>query len=324
MAQKVAVITTGGTISTLEGPGGAVPRRGGAELLEQLGEAARGLEVELIEFAKIPGCEMAPQRMAELAAVVSRELSRGEIGGAVVTHGTDTIEESAFFCHMTVASEKPVVFTGSMRTGSELSWDGPRNLLDAIRVARWPRARGHGALLVMNEEIHSARFVTKGNGLALGAFHSPACGPLGRIYNGEPMLFTAPALARRIVEPKLDSNVATVTALSGEPVATLGEALARPGLRGLIVAGFGSGRVPLGWVKPLAAAARSGVSVVLASRTGAGAVDDPYGYGGAHYLRSAGLVAAHEMPAPKARLKLMLALGNAMDSATMREFFENE
>ncbi len=324
MDQKVALITTGGTISTLESPGGAVLRRGGAELLGQLGNGAEGLDLELVEFAKIPGCEMTPERMAELSIAVSRELSRDEIAGAAVTHGTDSIEESAFFCHLTVASEKPVVFTGSMRTGSELSWDGPRNLLDAIRVARWPRARGRGALLVMNEEIHSARFVTKGNGLALGAFHSPACGPLGRIYNGEPMLLTAPALARRIVEPRLDTNVATVTALSGEPVATLSQALARPGLRGLVVAGFGSGRVPLAWVKLLAEAVRGGVAVVLASRTGAGAVDDPYGYGGAHYLRSVGLVAAHEMPAPKARLQLMLALGNAMDSSALREFFENE
>ncbi len=324
MEHKVALITTGGTISTLGAPGGAIPKRGGAELLGALGEAAEGLDVEVIEFAKIPGCEMTPARMAELATTISRELSRSDMAGAAVTHGTDTIEESAFFCHLTVAGEKPVVFTGSMRTGSEPSWDGPRNLLDAIRVARWPQARGCGAMLVMNEEIHSARFVTKGNGLALGAFHSPACGPLGRIYNGEPMLFTKPAMARGIVEPKVDTNVLTVTALSGEPLDTLSQALARHGLRGLVVAGFGSGRVPLAWVKPLTQAVQDGIAVVLASRTGAGAVDDPYGYGGAHHLRSMGLVAAHEMPAPKARLKLMLALGNAMDSPALREFFENE
>ncbi len=324
MAQKVALITTGGTISTLDATGGAVPKRGGAQLFDQLGKAGEGLDVDLIEFAKIPGCEMTPARMAELSATVARELARSEVAGAVVTHGTDTIEESAFFCHLTVAGEKPVVFTGSMRTGSELSWDGPRNLLDAIRVAGWSRARGCGALLVMNEEIHSARFVTKGNGLVLGALHSPACGPLGRIYNGAPMLFTVPALIRLTVEPKVDTNVAYVNALSGESADTLAHSVARPGLRGLVVAGFGSGRVPLGWVKPLKEAVQNGIAVVLASRTGAGAVDDPYGYGGAHYLRGAGLIAAHEITAPKARLKLMLAIGNGMDTRTLRTFFEDE
>ena len=324
MAQaKIALITTGGTISTLDSGKGAIPKRTGAEMLEQIGAARAGFEVEVIEFSKIPGCEMTPARMAELSAVAARQLARDDVVGAVVTHGTDTIEETAFFCHLTLAGEKPAVFTGSMRTGSDLSWDGPRNMLDALKVARWDRARGIGAMLVMNEEIHSARFVTKGNGLTLATFHSPACGPLGRIYNGEPMLFTRPALTRRVVAPRVESEIAMVTALSGETHA-LDEALARPGLRGLVIAGFGSGRVPLSWVKPLEAAVRNRLPIVLASRTGAGAVDDPYGYGGAHYLRQAGLIAAHEMPAHKARIKLMLGLGNGMDAKGLKEFFENE
>ncbi len=322
-AKKIALITTGGTISTLDSGHGAVPKRGAAELLDQLGSARESLEVEVIEFAKMPGCEMTPAKMAELSRTIARELARGEIAGAAITHGTDSIEESAFVSHLTIASEKPVVFTGSMRTGSELSWDGPRNLLDAIRVAGWESARGIGTMLVMNEEIHSARFVTKGNGLTLSAFHSPSCGPIGRIYLGAPMLLTRPALERKAVEPKVEAEVAMVTALTGETRA-LAEALAQPRLRGMVVAGFGSGRVPLRWVDPLVEAAKSGVPVVLASRTGAGVVDDPYGFGGAHYLKGAGLISAHEMPAHKARLKLMLALGNGMSGDRLREYFESE
>jgi L-asparaginase len=320
---KVALITTGGTISTLDSGKGAVPRRGGKDLLRQLGSASAKGDVEVIEFAKIPGCEMTPAKMAELAQRVVQELARPEIAGAVVTHGTDTIEETAFFCHLTVKSEKPVVFTGSMRTGSQLSWDGPRNLLDALCVARLGRARGMGALLVMNEEIHSARFVTKGNGLALSAFHSPACGPLGRIYNGEPMLFTRPALKRKIVAARVEPNIAILAALPGEARA-LNEVLSRAGLGGLVVSGFGSGRVPLAWVKPLTEAVKNGLAVVLASRTGSGAVDDPYGYGGAHYLRNAGLISAHEMAPHKARIKLALALGNGMHGKRLKDFFEQE
>jgi L-asparaginase len=320
---KIALITTGGTISTLDSRQGTVPKAGGAQLLSVLGDAASGIEAEVVEFARIPGCEMTPEKMAELALVVERELARDEIAGAVVTHGTDTIEETAFVCHLTVTSDKPVVFTGSMRTGSELSWDGPRNLLDALKVASWPRLAGHGTVLVMNEEIHSARFVTKGNGLLLGAFYSPACGPLGRIYNGTPMLFTTPATARRRLAPRIEPAVALVRALSGD-TQSLGEALTRRGLRGLVIEAFGSGRVPPGWCEALEAAVQTGMPVVLASRTGGGAIGDPYGYRGASYLRKAGLIAAHEMPGHKARLKLMLALGNGLETGAIRDIFENE
>jgi len=320
---KVVLITTGGTISTFDKGRGAVVARDGAQLLRTLGAERRSLRVKVIDFARIPGCQMTPELMAKLSERIARELRGAEVAGAVVTHGTDTIEETAFFMHLTVASAKPVVFTGSMRTGSDLAWDGPRNLLDAIKVARWPRARGLGALLVMNEEIHSARFVTKGDGLTVSTFHSPACGPVGRIYNGEPMLLTVPALTRAMVAPHVDDNVAMVTAAPGERWA-LDEALARGGLRGMVIAGFGSGRVPFGWIGSIKRAVEGGLPVVLASRTGAGAIDDPYGYGGAHFLRAMELIAAHELPAHKARIKLMVALGNRMRGAKLRRYFEEE
>jgi L-asparaginase len=320
-SEHVVLITTGGTISTFDSGRGAVPKRGARELLACLEAHRDEVPARVAEFAKIPGCEMTPERMAALAQTVASELRRAGTAGAVVTHGTDTIEESAFLCHLTIASPKPVVFTGSMRTGSDLSWDGPRNLLDAMKLARSRAARGMGAMLVMNEKIHSARFVTKTNGQAVSTFHSPACGPLGRIYNGEPWIMLAPARRRRVLAPRLDARVATVTALSGD-ADSLGEALARPALRGIVIGGFGGGRAPLGWIPQLKQAIARGVAVVLASRTGAGAIDDPYGYGGAHYLRSIGLIAAHEMPPHKARLKLMLALGNGLRGAALRRYIE--
>ena len=320
---KIALISTGGTISTIDAGRGAVPQCGAAELLAMLGDAAREIEVETIEFARIPGCEMTPEAMVRLAQAIESALARDEIAGAVVTHGTDTIEESAFVSHLTVTSAKPVVFTGSMRTGSELSFDGPRNLLDALKVAGWPRAAGLGTLLVMNEQIHSARFVTKSNGQFVGAFHSPACGPLGRIYNGAPMLFTVPAASRRTLAPRIDTNVAAIRAQSGD-TNSLADALARPALRGLVVEGFGSGRVPPSWCEPLESAVTRGLAIVLASRSGAGAIGDSYGYAGANHLRQAGLIAAHELPGHKARLKLMLAIGNRLAITAIKDLFENE
>lgn len=319
---SVALITTGGTISTRDAGAGAVPRLSGADLLGLLGASPEIPQVDVIEFDRIPGCEMTPRRMVELATVVARESRRDPCLGVVVTHGTDTIEESAFVCHLTVGGNKPVVFTGSMRTSSDLSWDGPRNLLDALRVAASPDARGCGTLLVMNETIHSARFVTKTNGLVLGAFQSPACGPLGRIYNGVPLFLTKLTKPPRVLEPQLNDAVALVRTLSGDTV-SFHEALARPSLHGLVVEGFGSGRVPRAWCEPLHAAISRGVAVVLASRTGAGAIGDAYGYdGSATSLLRLGLIPAHELPGHKARLKLMLALGNGLCGEALRAYFE--
>ncbi len=319
---KIVVIATGGTISSRDAGAGAVPQLSGADLLQLVGTPADLPGVDVVEFSRIPGCEMTPAQMVALAALLTRELARDDCGGAVVTHGTDTIEESAFVCHLTVPSDKPVVFTGSLRNASDLSWDGPRNLLDALRVSASPAAHGMGALLVMNEEIHSARFVTKSNGLILGAFQSPACSPLGRIYNGAPRFFTRSAPPARRLEPQLDESVAVVRALSGDTT-SLAAALARPDLHGLVVEGFGSGRVPQSWVDRLQAAVQRGTAVVLASRTGAGAIGDPYGYpGSATGLLKLGLLPAHELPGHKARLQLMLALGNGLHGPTLRAYFE--
>ena len=320
--QTIAVITTGGTISCRDTGGGAVPQLSGADLLRLVGMPPDLPGVEVLEFTRIPGCEMTPARMAELARVVTRELAREDRCGVVVTHGTDTIEESAFVCHLTVPLDKPVVFTGSLRTASDLSWDGPRNLLDALRVAAAPGACGLGALVVMNEEVHSARFVTKKNGLILGAFQSPACGPLGRIYNGTALILTRPLLPPRRLEPSIDAAVAVVRALSGDTV-SLAATLAPPDLHGLVVEGFGSGRVPASWVEPLRATVQRGIAVVLASRIGAGMVGDPYGYAGsATNLLGLGLIPAHELPGHKVRLQLMLALGNGLRGAALRAYFE--
>jgi L-asparaginase len=299
-----------------------VPQLVGADLLRLLGEPATLPPIDVVEFARIPGCEMTPTRMTELANVLGAELARNDRCGAVVTHGTDTIEESAFVCDLTVPHGKPVVFTGSLRTASDLSWDGPRNLLDALCVAASPSTQGLGTLLVMNEEIHAARFVTKSNGVALGAFQSPACGPLGRIDNGAQRFFTRPAPPARTLDPTLDESVVAVRVLSGDTV-TLGSTLARSDLHGLVIEGFGSGRVPSSWVEPLRGAVARGIAVVLASRTGAGAIGDPYGYpGSATGLLRLGLLPAHELPGHKARLQLMLALGNGLRGDALRAYFE--
>jgi L-asparaginase len=318
----VVLITTGGTIACRDVGAGALPQLRGADLLRVLGEPGTLPPTDVVEFARIPGCEMTPAKMAELANVLRAELAPDDRAGAVVTHGTDTIEESAFVCDLTVPHGKPVVFTGSLRTASDLSWDGPRNLFDAMCVAASPSAHGLGTLLVMNEEIHAARFVTKRNGIALGAFQSPPCGPLGRIHNGVARFSARTVPPARRLGPRLDESVAVVRALSGDTVG-LAAALALPDLHGLVIEGFGSGRVPAAWVEPLRRAVEGGIAVVLTSRIGAGAIGDPYGYpGSASGLLRLGLIPAHDLPGHKARLQLMLALGNGLRGAALRAYFE--
>jgi L-asparaginase len=318
----VALITTGGTISTLDSGAGAVPVLRGSDLIKRLGETTHLPAVEVTELAQLPGCEMTPAMMAELALTVRRAAAAQDCIGVVVTHGTDTIEESAFLCHLTIAPEKPVAFSGSMRTASDLSWDGPRNLLDALRVAAAPLSRGAGTLLVMNEEIHAARFVTKSDGTSLGAFQSPACGRLGRIDNGDPRWFTRLAQHPPILEPALEPAVLVVRAMSGE-TAGLISALSQPQLRGLVVDGFGGGRVPASWCAGLEQALQAGVAVVLTSRTGGGPIGDTYGYqGSATSLLRRGVIPVHHLPAHKARLALMLALGNRLAGEALRQYLE--
>jgi L-asparaginase len=322
-AEKIVLITTGGRISTRDLGEGAVPKLGGRDLVKNLIATDREL-LEIVEFDQVPGSEMAPDRMAGLAGMVAGSLAPDDITGVVVTHGSDSLAESAFFCYLTVESDKPVVFTESMRASTDLSWDGPMNLHDALMIARWPGAKGLGALVVMHEQVHSARFVMQSEGLGLDAFSSPACGPIGRIYNGEPTLWVKPAIARTVLKPKIDGNVATVYAETGATEQRINQVLARDNLHGLIVAGFGSGRVPHSWSDALAEAAQKGLPIVLCSRTGVGGVGDRVGFQGADWLIKQGLIPANELSPDKARVKLMLALGNGLSAPALRDYFVNE
>ncbi|MGH7906842.1 MAG: asparaginase [Candidatus Binataceae bacterium] len=322
-ASKIVLVTTGGRISTKNlGGDGVVPRMSGRDLLKEIG--ALKIPPEVIEFDQIPGCEMAPDRMAGLANIVATQAARDDVAGVVVTHGADTLAESSFFCHLTVGGDKPVVFTESMRASSDPSWDGPANLRGALAVAQWSRASGLGALVVCNDEIHSARFVIPTHTTTLNAFQSPTCGPLGRLYYGLPVLFVKPVLNRTVLAPKIDVRVSGIVADSGIDPRVLEMTLDQDDLHGLVIAGFGSGRAPLLWVEPLSAAAKRGLPIVLCSRVGVGPIGDRYAIQGADYLRRQGLIAAPEMSVHKARVKLMIALGNGLSGGSLKDYFESE
>jgi glutamin-(asparagin-)ase len=238
---------------------------------------------------------------------VSEVLKDDGVDGVILTHGTDTIEETAYFLHLTLKSAKPVVVVGAMRPPSAMSSDASLNLYDAVSVAIHPASRGKGVLVVANDEIHTARDVTKTNSFKLEAFRSPY-GALGYVVEGQPRYYRTPSRDHTVLTqwsiddldalPKVDI-VYAYGALDEDVIGTVAS-----DADGLIYAGTGNGNVAGHLVGPLREAARNGLRVVRASRTGNGVVirngaqpDDDYGW----------LVVDDQAP-QKARILLMLAL----------------
>ena len=309
----VAVLALGGTIAmTSDRPGGDVAPGLSAD---ELVAAVPGLDrVDVTVVARtvlsVPGASLTFADLGELAALIDRLAD--EVDGVVLTQGTDTIEETAFALDLTVRADLPVVVTGAMRNPTLAGADGPANLLAAIQVAACPGVRGYGTLVVLSDEIHAARRVRKTHSTSVSAFVSPDTGPLGHVVAGAPRLLARPAA--RVVLPvgAGEPVVALVTAALGDDFPLLRPV--RTDLDGLVVAGFGVGHVPAGTVDLLAEYAAR-VPVVLAGRTGAGAVHEAtYGFPGSELdLQRRGLLNAGFLDPYKARVLLRALLAAGLD-----------
>ncbi|PXW28449.1 asparaginase [Paraburkholderia caballeronis] len=252
---------------------------------------------------------------------VSALLAQPDVDGVVIAHGTDTIEETAYFLHLTLKSAKPVVVVGSMRPPSALSSDAALNLYDALAVAADPASRGLGALVVVNDEIHTARDVAKRNSFKLEAFGSPY-GPLGYVVEGVPRYYRRPARPHTLDTPwsadALDAlpKVDVVHAYGALDRRVI-DAIAADA-RGLIYAGTGNGNVSESLIGPLRDAARGGLRVVRASRTGSGVVVR----NGAQPDGAFGWLTVDDQLPQKARILLMLALTQTDDPAALQAAFD--
>ena len=318
----VVVLTTGGTISTRDVDGsGARPVLRGQDLLQQIPDLGAVAEVEVAELAFVPGAFMTLATMRQMSERARQILSQAQVAGLVVTHGTDTLEESAYLLYLTVDTDKPVVFTGAMRNSSQIGFDGYRNLYDAIRVAASESARGLGTLVVLNEEIHSARWVTKTNGQKEDTYESPATGPVGVVYGDGPHVFTRP-LPHPVLPPRLEPRVDLIRlCVDGDDKFI--RCAAEAGTRGLVLEVFGGGRINPPLLPALDRALAGGMMIVATTRCITGNMWDMYGYEGAFRdLQRRGVIFAHDLPGHKARLKLMLALGNGLSRAQAGEYFE--
>ena len=321
--RRVVVLALGGTISSSSSAAGGpvTPTLRADDLLAAVpGLADLGVYIEAVDVRRVAGSAVHLDDVLTVAGLVRERVDAG-FDGAVVTQGTDTIEETSYALDLLHGVDAPVVVTGAMRNPTLAGADGPANLLAAVAVAASPSARGLGCLVTFGDEIHVASRVRKTHTTSPATFVSANGGPLGYLVEGEPRLLNLPR--RYVIGAPVGPlpRVAVVPATLGDDGALLGSIV--DGVDGLVVAGFGVGHVPPPWVPVLAAAARR-IPVVLASRTGAGAVlSATYDFPGSErdLQAHAGLIPAGFLDAYKARILLMFALAKGADRAALAAAF---
>jgi L-asparaginase len=319
------VIATGGTIASLVDPATGAVRP--AVRAEDLIAGVPGLErygpFEVEEVDHVSGWNVTPTTMLVVARRAAAALRDAHVDGVIVTHGTDTVEETAFLCDLTVSSDKPIVFAAAMRSGSEVAPDGPRNLLDAATIASDPAARELGSMLVLNDEVHAARWARKRDSFRISAFASPGRGPIAYVTPGAAR-FLAPPLRRHLVPlpESLDRPVPIVQTYTGIEEHTIDAVLEATRAEGLVVEGTGLGNVPGTAVPAVERALARGLPVGVATRVLSGGTRAVYGGpGGGVTLRELGVLAAGQLSAAKARLLLMLLLAAPDRGSRLRDRF---
>jgi L-asparaginase len=322
--KKVVVISTGGTIAMKYDAkvGGAVPAVTGAELVNAVPPLKDVCPLEVVEFSNIPSPHMTPALMWKLSNTVDEILEKPDVAGVVITHGTDTLEETSYLLDLTLNSQKPVCLTAAMRHASGISPDGGKNILCAVQTAAAQEAVGKGALVVMNEEIHAAREVTKTHTGNVKTFASPFWGPLGYV-DEDRVIFRRESLHRQKIRPEVPVEEVYLLKMAAGNDDLLLNYLVEKKVKGIVLEGLGRGNIPPPAVPGIKAALKAGIPVVLTSRVLGGRVLDVYGYeGGVKPLKEMGVILGGEINGQKARIKLMLILGLTSNPAEIQDYFD--
>ena len=320
----IVILATGGTIagqgaSSEQTTGYKAGVVGVDQLIQAVPELKHVASVSGEQVFNMASEDMSTSQIAALSARVNALLARSDVDGVVITHGTDTIEETAYYLDLTVNSEKPVVMTASMRPSTAISADGPMNLLEAVRVAANPNAGGRGVMVVLNDRIGAARFVTKSNTTALDTFKAPEEGYMGRIvgpdvvfdYHPDRLHTTHSAFAG--MTSSKQPNVIILSGYQDDPGFLFDAAIAQH-VDGIIFAGPGAGSVSSRSREGMQRAIAKGITIVRTSRTGSGNTPtDPQLPG----------VVADSLNAPKARILLLLALQKTHDANQLQTWFHS-
>ena len=322
--KKILVVFTGGTFSMMidEKTGGAVPRYSGNELLGMIPQAKSLAEIECFDFGKYPGPHVTPELMLDLSKKINTKLKSDKYDGVIVTHGTDTLEETAYFLDLTIRTEIPIVVIGAMKNSSEPDWDGPRNLIDALHICLNENSKNLGVLVCLNGEINAASEVTKIYSDSVESFKSLDFGTLGFVQNGRVIFNRLPRRLETIETEKINSNVDLLTVYAGMDEKFF-KFSADSKVDGIVVEALGVGNVPPPAFEGIKYAVEKGIPVVLTSRCPAGETDYIYGYPGAgKHLHDLGVIFSDYLNGQKARIKMMIVLGLTNKQEEIRKYFE--
>lgn len=329
----VVLLATGGTIAMKIDPvkKAPVPAISGQDLVSTVPEIAQVANVEVRNLSNVPSDYMDPPRWVELAKAAQEALARPEVAGVIVSHGTDTLEETAYFLDLTVSSDKPIVLIGAQRNASERDFDGPRNLFNAARICVSPEAKDKGAMIALNDQINAAREVTKTNTSTPETFKSGDFGFLGYADEDRVVFYRQPLRRQHVPvvakagpdgKPAPLPRVDVVAMYGGADGALLRAAVAA-GAKGIVVQALGWGNMNVPLFQAVKEAIAKGVPVVVTSRVPTGRVLPHYGFeGGGKTLKDAGAVMGDDLSPVKARILLMLALQTTTDPKALQPIFD--
>ena len=319
MPKKILVLHTGGTISMQADASGAVVTSQDNPM-NHVTNPLKGIEVHTLDFLNLPSPHIKPKHMLALYHKIKEEADNYD--GVVITHGTDTLEETAYFLDTMEIPHMPIVLTGAMRSSNELGSDGVYNYLSALRVASDDKAADKGVLVVMNDEIHAAKYVTKTHTTNVSTFQTPTHGPLGLIMKQEILYFKTAEPRVRFDLDCIQGLVPIISAYAGMTDELI-DMLDLEQLDGLVIQAFGAGNVPKETAQKLENLLQKGIPVALVSRCFNGIAEPVYAYqGGGVQLQESGVLFVKELNAQKARLKLLIALNAGLKGQALKDYME--
>lgn len=326
MKKQILVIHTGGTISMMEDadtgavkPGEENPLSAHSSSLEHLAD------ITVREAFHLPSPHITPEHMLQLKQLIEEEYNKEKFQGVVITHGTDTLEETAYFLDLTIDLPVSIVVTGAMRSSNEIGADGLYNLLSSIKVASNENSVDKGVLVVLNDEIHSAKNVTKTHTSNVSTFQSPQYGPIGIVTKRGVIFHHKPTSVEKYSVKSVAKKIALIKAHAGMDSALL-SALKELQFEGVIIEALGQGNIPPAAVDGIETLINENIPVVLVSRCFNGIAQDIYGYaGGGKQLKEMGVIFSNGLNGQKARLKLLVALSTSSSPGLkeLEEIFKN-
>ncbi|WP_026313228.1 asparaginase [Actinobacillus capsulatus] len=321
MTKKLLILHTGGTISMSEGEDGKVSPSEKNPLLTALERLNHPAQLSQESVLNVPSPHITLQHWLLLKARIEKAVNEELYDGIVITHGTDTLEETAYFLDLALDVNVPVAITGAMRSSNELGSDGLINLQSAILVALCPESQGKGVLVVMNDEIHNAKFVTKTHTTNVATFQTPTFGPCGLIAKNRVLYFQQLIEYERFPAQTITrTNVQLVKSYAGMDSFLL-EQLALHGCDGVVIEALGAGNLPPSCLAGLDALLRADIPVVLVSRAFNGVTQDVYDYlGGGKQLKQQNVIFTTGLSGQKARIKLLVLLNQSLNKP-LSEYF---